>query len=262
MSTELSTAPSSQFRAIADGASFAGSTIDFRSLVKVPFPKMARWSWDVLGIDFTEKALKGVVVINGPSELILWPRTNTSEGGSEGEKTLPAMRSPDGILAYRIGDDLGDLDPAVIEAAKVGVDEEGRDKYDVKRIPYFNWAKNAKGKNERRAKNTKVIGLLREGDISPLIIRLANTSVPVVDTFFAKVSQAFGCPHYGCVVELGLEHIKQGQYDYAKIVPKFLNPLDRDAATYLKAAYTDPLSPYAASKLDRVVRDSIDSVPF
>lgn len=256
MSNALSVCDS-KFRAIAEGSSFVGSNIDLRSLTTLTIPKTTRWTWDVLGVEFSEKAITGVCVVNGPMEYVVWPHESTSGG----DRSPPALRSPDGKRAYRIGDDLGTLDAAVIEAAKVGKDDEGRDFYDATKIPYFQWQRDAKGRNSRRAKAVKTIGVLREGDVSPIMIRLSNTSSPVVHRFYDEVLTKLNCPHWACVCEFSLETVKAAN-DYTRIVPKFIGTISKEDAEYLHAAYTLPLSPYASGRLDRVVRESVDAVPF
>lgn len=229
---------------------------EFRSkdqtYVKIPAQGGTKWVWsDILG-DYTEKELVGIAVVLTKPQHDLWPHT-----GQATEKTSPYLRSLDGKVAYKIGDDSGDLNVKEIEAARL---DDGT--YDCSKISYFQWQAGKDGRNiPPRASATSVIGILRAGDASPLFVRLSKTSSPVVHRFFNAL-QVKGVPHYGAVVSLGLEAVKGSVATYARVVPKFVSVVPSEVASLLKAEVTDKISHLLVGSIKPSTGKALDAVPF
>lgn len=234
-----------------DDWSIANATV-----VKTPPQGGTRWQWsDVLG-EYSEKALVGVVVAIGPSVSDLWPSVGKATKGSS-----PYLRSIDGRVAHRVGDDPGDLDTDAIAAARL---PDGT--YDCSKLVYFQWSETADGRNvPPRASRTRRIAILREGEGAPLVVRLSKTSTPVLERFFQSL-RSKGVAHYAAVVSLGLESVEGRSASYSRIVPKFVSRLDDETAAAIKSHCTDAITPQLGASVTPVVGNAVDaetdSVPF
>jgi hypothetical protein len=215
--------------------------------VKIPTGGSTRWSWSTAGNEFSEKSITGLAVVVTKTEFNLWPFVATKAG------TLPYLRSLDGVVGHRIGNDAGDLDLDVIEAART---PDGT--YRWRDIPYCQW----QDRKPPRAKPSRVIGVLREGDPSPLFVQLSPTSLKPVDDFLRALSAQF-IPHYRAVVELTLEKRKGQSADYAVIACKHCGTVDQETGERAKALFTTPLNAILTGSISPVaVRQEEDKVPF
>lgn len=216
--------------------------------LKIPTGGSTRWNWSIAGNEFSEKTITGLAVVVTKTEYNLWPFTTTKAG------TLPYLRSLDGVVGHRIGNDAGDLDVSVIEAAK---NADGT--YRWKDIPYCQWV----DRKPPRAKPSRVIGVLREGDPSPLFVQLSPTSLKPVEDFLRALSAQF-IPHYRAVVELSLEKRKGQSADYAVIVCKHVGTVDQETGERAKALFTTPLTSILTGSLTPVAARVVDEekVPF
>jgi hypothetical protein len=233
---------SGSFRALAEGsmtaellsANLGGESLRSSDLTwaKIPTGGATRWSWSTKsGADFSEKAITGLLVVVGRTESVLWPHSDATAG------SRPLLMSDDGRVAYRTGQDYGDLDRNVIEAAK---NEDGT--YNVAKIPYFQWEGRGPGSKPPRAKSTRVIGILREEDNLPLFIRVSQTSLRAVDDLMRGIT-AEGLFHYRAIVELTLEKRKGARADYAVLVAKKVGEISPEQGAAAKAKIVDVMTP-------------------
>lgn len=240
MSSDLVVA--SDFRALAEGnvtddllsANLGGESLRSSDLtwVKIPTGGATRWSWSTKsGNDFSEKSLTGLLVVVGRTESVLWPHSDATAG------SRPLLTSDDGRIAYRTGQDYGDLDRNVIEAAK---NSDGT--YNVAQIPYFQWEGRGPGSKPPRAKSSRVIGILREEDALPLFIRVSQTSLRAVDDLLRGITGE-GLFHYRTVVELSLEKRKGARADYAVLVARKVGSIGEEQGRIAKAKITDVMTP-------------------
>jgi hypothetical protein len=215
----------------ADGDGFGES-----NLTKVPTPAGGATSWEVDELEGSKsyKSLDGILVFYGKGGVI-WPTNDPKPG------TLPVLRTDDCRTAYRVGEDIGDIDEQILMDH-----HRGDGLYDWKALadspnaPFgFGSGKNGHGK---RAQEYRVICLLRQGDAFPLLIRAKPGSLKNVSQFINRLTAA-GVPYYRAVVSLTLEKAaSKGGQPFSRIVPKLLNRLDQEAGQRVKAVYTDRLS--------------------
>jgi hypothetical protein len=240
-------APNSEIAEVIEanlgGGSLRRSDLTF---VKVPTGGSTRWGWTQAGNEFSEKSITGLCVIATRTEYNLWPSTSSSKGN------IPFLRSLDGVTGYQIGEDHGDLDLSVIEAAK---NEDGT--YRWKDIPYCQW----QDRKPPRAKPTRVLGILREQDSSPLFVQISPTSLRAVDAFLRALAAQF-TPHYRAVVELTLEKRKGETADYAAVVCRHVGTVSQEEGERAKALFTVPLTPVLSGSITPVRAKSEDAVPF
>lgn len=252
--------------AISTGGSFAGLSVvgpEFRksdlTFISVPPKGATKWTWSTVLGEHVESEITGVIVALSEPQHDLWPRQ-----GEATEKSSPYMRSLDarsvkgaGVVgtAKVIGDDTGDLDLDMIEAARIG----DTDEYDISKIEYFQWKRDGERNIPPRANTTSVIGILRPGDSAPVFVRLSKTSSPVVQEFARKL-RGQGVQPYQCVVSLGLESIKGAKATYSRVVPRFVAPAPAEMVETFHE-YFDEVSPKLRGSLEKYAARG-ESVPF
>lgn len=208
-------------------------TVDCMVRVKVPSSGATRWTIEELEGELLVDELVGLVVHYAAGG-VLWPTNDPVEG------TQPVLRTDDLITAYRIGDDLGDIDPEVIE--KFRVDGGG---YDWQALAGedgpFGWG-SGKGGRGKRAHEFKTIALLRESDILPILLNVPPTSIKPVSSFIKKLTGR-AVPWYRSVIGLSLEEDKNdaGQ-KFSKIkTPRLVGTITREEAELARKLYRDPI---------------------
>lgn len=240
-------APNSEIAAVIEanlgGGSLRRSNLTF---LKIPTGGVTRWNWSVAGNEFSEKAITGLCVVATRVEYNLWPYSVAKAGN------LPFLRSLDGVVGHKVGDDHGELDLKAIEAAK---NADGT--YRWKDIPYCQW----QDRKPPRAKPSRVLGILREGDRSPLFIQVSPTSLKPVDDFLRALAAQF-IPHYRAVVELTLEKKKGANADYAAIVCRHVGEVSVEEGERAKALFTTPLTPVLTGSTAPSAQRATEAVPF
>jgi hypothetical protein len=226
------------------GGSLRRSDLTF---VKIPTGGSTRWVWSVAGNEFAEKAITGLCVVATRVEYNLWPATTAKPGN------VPFLRSLDGVVGHRVGSDHGDLDLSVIESAK---NADGT--YRWRDIPYCQW----QDRKPPRAKPSRVIGVLREEDASPVFVQVSPTSLKPVDDFLRALAAQF-VPHYRAIVELTLEKKKGQSADYAAIVCRHVGTVSQEDGERAKKLFTSPLTPILTGGTSQIApKADLDAVPF
>ena len=216
-------------------------------VIKSPASGATKWSWGTILGEFSEKEITGVIVALGNPQHDLWPHVGKAE-----PNTTPYMRSIDGVKAYVVGDDAGDLDLKHIEEAS-----NGDGSYDCSKIKYFQWGKDGSRNVPPRASATSVLGILRDGDAAPLFVRLSKTSNPVVQTFAQRL-RAQGVLPWQAVVTLGLESVKGFYATYSRATIRYVKPSDAEHAETYKACF-EAISPLLQGP---TTKKQEDLVPF
>jgi len=243
------------FAALTDGsdasalleANLGGAALrrDDLNWVKIPTGGATRWSWTTKsGNEFSEKSISGLLVVVGKVEQALWPHSTATAG------SVPLLVSTDGVVAYKTSSDFGDLDANVIEAAK---NADGT--YAVAKIPYFQWEGRGQGSKPPRAKSSRVLGVLREGEALPVFIRVSSTSLRAVDDLLRGVTSD-ALFHWQAIVELSLEKKKGAKADYAVLVGKKIGAVSKEIGLRAKSVFTDKLTDIVCPPADQRVRRS------
>lgn len=212
----------------AIAANTGGGGFDLRALVRVKTPAGGGKTWQYLDSgnnEVEEKAIEGVLVYVGKRGT-LWGSEDVTKGRP------PVLVSYDLKTAERVSDDLGNLDPAALEACRVG-----DNLYDWQRLP---WNKDGSGKggHGRRCKESRLLGVLQSGQAFPVLVSAGPGSLKTVCPFLTRLE----VPHWRVRVSLTLEKaVSQGGVDYSQIVPRVTGKLSREAGLAVKRLYTDPL---------------------
>ena len=233
MSTAISTTGGFGGLSQTTGMEFSRKNETF---ISIPGQGRTTWVWDTVIGTQTANTLDGLAVVMTPPQLDVWPYEGTAKGG-----VSPYMRSLDGVKAYIVGKDKGDLDLSTLEAATLTLDADGLQPYACEKIPAFQW-QTVQGRQKRRAKETSTIGILRAGESYPLFVQLSTTSSVELRDFFNKLARA-GIPHWRAVVSLGLKSVAGPGANYAVVDPKFVKEIDAESGAAIKAGYTDVVTP-------------------
>ena len=212
-------------------------TIEIGDLTKVKVPSGGDTTWLIkspIGDDEATRTIEGVFAIyafNG----VLWPTEGDSPSGS-----LPVLISPDLKRGYRMGDDLGDLDLSELDKAAIPgeFDEQGRPVVDWEKLSYCQWGSSGRG-NGKRAKERRIIGVLREGDKFPILINCPPTSLRNVTGFVKKLIMA-DVPHYQTVIRLSLSKTTSGGNDFSVVEVEGLGKISDEEAAFVRERFTKP----------------------
>ena len=137
------------------------------------------------------------------------------------------------IHAHRVGEFYGDIKPDELEKFR---NSDGT--YDWPKLPWNQWG-SGRGGVGKRCKESRLLMVLREGDVFPLLIRAQPGSLKTVRPFILKLP----VPHWRAVIGLSLQKVKnKGGQEYSQIVPRYVGPVPADVGIEIKRLYTDPLT--------------------
>jgi hypothetical protein len=209
-------------------ANTQGRGFDLQALVKVKTPAGGSKTWvyrDSGNNEVETKAIEGIIVYYGQRG-VLWNSEDIQKGRP------PLLVSYDLRTAERVSEDLGDIDPAALEACRIG------DRlYDWNKLP---WNKDGSGRGGfgRRCKESRVMAILQEGEAFPVIVSAGPGSLKTVGPFVTRLE----VPHYRARVALTLEKAtSQGGIDYSQIIPRLTGKISKEAGANVRRIYTVPL---------------------
>lgn len=199
------------FKSILE-ANIGGEQIDQFALDRVKVPGAGGIAWEVPtleGVDMA-KTVEGVIVgWKTVRSLYLTPFT----GGGE----PPVCSSDDGTIG--IGDPF--------EKGQAG-------QQDCSTCPHNQWGSALDGKG-KRCSERRLVFMLRENDMLPIMISFPPTSIKPLANYFLRLTQA-GLYYWDVVTTLSLEKTKsQGGIDYAIIKPAVSQRLTSEVAEKFKA---------------------------
>lgn len=238
--TALATLEESAFIALRPGGEYAetlacnfgeGEQIQEQDLLRVKTPSGGGVIWTIPDLEgeSMEREITGALVYYGNRGL-LWPSEDPGNA-------MPVLRTDDLRWAYRVGEELGDIDPDVLAAHEVNPGT-------------YDWAAlvgtdgpfgfgSGKGGVGKRAKEMKIMCILREDDIFPLLICAGPGSLVPVTRFVHLLK----VPYFRAVVNLGLvKKTNPGGIDYAQITPTLNRSLSPEEGAAIKTTYTDQLA--------------------
>lgn len=209
----------------------AGAGMTAADLIRVPTPSGGATTWSFMNARGDEETTKEIVgalalfAIQGT----LWASEEPEQGRS------PVMVSHDLIVGHRVSDDLGDLDPEVLEQARTG-DRE----YSWQRLAYCQYG-SGRGGRGKRAKECRLMAILREDEALPILITAGPGSLKTVVPFVKRIASV-GVPYFRAKVGLRLEKVMNaGGQPYAQIVPRLVDTLSKWEGDRIRDTYTIPL---------------------
>lgn len=209
-------------------ANLEGEPMRETDLVRVttPLGGATKWTVEVNGNATTCDELVGLCV-GIAKRGVLWPSEDPTE-------QRPVIITNDLLVGYRVSDDLGTIDPKALEKYRVG-----DRKYDwaaLSASPEFGYgAGRSAGK---RVKESRVLALLREGDVWPVLVTVGPGSLRGFLPFVKRLPSFF----YECVLGLRLEKAKgaAGQ-PYSMIVPRLVGTISEEQGEVARRIYVEPL---------------------
>jgi hypothetical protein len=215
-----------------------GETLQASDLPRVPTPAGGGkvWSWmDSGNNEQSAKSIEGVLAYYGVRGT-LW-------GSEEPQsKVSPVLVTYDLFTAFRVNDEIGDLDEEVLESCRTG-DRT----YDWTRLPYNQYGSAANGRG-KRCKESRLLAILREDEAWPLLVSAGVGSLKTVVPFVKRLP----VPHFRACVSLTLEKVENaGGQPYSQIVPKLTGTLSKEEGELVRRLYTVPLS-RVAQQIDSV----------
>jgi len=251
MTTEISTTtkevnypalmPDSRQAAILR-ANLDGEPMTERDLVKVrtPLGGATTWSFEVNGNEETTDELVGLLVGVGKRG-VLWPQEDPSG-------MRPVLISPDLITGYRVGNDLGSIDPDALERYRTGDGE-----YDWVALSESTEFGPRAGKGRgKRVKEGRLLAILREGDVWPLLVNVSPASLGLVVPWLRRLSVFT----YEAVIGLKLQKTKnEAGQPYSVIVPRLVGTVSEQQGEVARATYHEPLKRMFEARPAGVVSD-------
>jgi hypothetical protein len=194
--------------------------------VKTPLGGATKWTVEVNGNQETCDELVGILV-GEAKRGVLWPDPNPTE-------QRPVVISNDLLVGYRVSDDLGSVDPAALEKHRIG--DRLYNWAALSSSPEFGYGAGGAGK---RVKESRILAILREGDVWPVLVTVGPGSLASWLPFRKRLP----CFHYEAVLGLRLEKAKgsAGQ-PYSMIVPRLVGELSEEQGEVARQLYTEPLT--------------------
>lgn len=209
-----------------------GAGMTAADLIRVPVPAGGSTTWsftNARGQEESCKEIRGILALVA-MQGVIWPSEQPEQGRS------PVIVTHDFVVATRVSEDIGDLDPAVLDEARTG-DRT----YDWKRLAYTKFGSAANGRG-KRAKESRLLAILRNEEILPLLVNAGPGSLKGVETFVKRIS-SLGVPYFQTVVKLRLDKaVNKGGQAFSMIVPSLDRTLTAAEGAGIRDSYTIPLS--------------------
>lgn len=247
MSTELALIKGDSFLALSGGAlslreaqEASGETVGLGSLTWVKTPSGGSTTWEIsdgLGNSEPAREISGVLVLYR-KRAVLWPTEGDAVEGSK--PLLVSDDHPSLTLARKVGDDYGDLDPELIECCRR---EDGL--YDIRpksrggSFFYSEFGTSGKGPGPRM-REQRIVGVLRPGDLWPLMLTVQAGSLKNVANTIARLQ----VPYWRAIVRFTLtKATATNGSPYSQLVLSVSKEtLSEEQGEQVRAAYMIPLT--------------------
>jgi hypothetical protein len=193
--------------------------------VKTPLGGATKWTVEVNGNQETCDEIVGLFV-GEAKRGVLWPDPNPTE-------QRPVIITNDLLVGYRVSDSLGTVDPKALEKYRIG--DRRYDWAALSASPEFGYGA---GGGQKRVKESRILAILREGDVWPMLVTIGPGSLAAWMPFRKRLP----CFHYEAVLGLKLEKAKgsAGQ-PYSMIVPRLVGEVSEEQGEIARRLYTEPL---------------------
>jgi hypothetical protein len=197
------------------------------SKVKTPTAGGTKWTVPVNGNEETMDEITGLLVCIAKRGY-LWPKEDPTE-------QRPVIVSNDLVTGYRVSDDLGTIDPKALEKYRTG--DRTYDWVALANGPEFGF-KTARGGAGKRAKEYRILAILRDGDVWPTLVTVGPGSLSAWSPF-QKTLPSF---HYEVVVGLSLKKETNGNGSpFSMLKPRVVGVISEEAGEVARRLYTEPL---------------------
>ena len=224
-----------------------GEPMTERDLVRVKTPAggATKWTVNVGGNDETMDEIVGLLVAVAKRG-VLWPQDDPTD-------QRPVLVTHDLQVAYRVSDDLGTIDPKVLERYRIG-----DRKYDwtaLSTSPEFGYG-SARGGSGKRVKESRMLAILRDGETWPFLVTVGPGSLAGFLPWYKRLPSF----PWECVVGLKLEKVKNaGGQPYSAIVPRVVGTISEEQGEIVRRIYAEPLQKALdAAPAGAVVTETVD----
>jgi hypothetical protein len=209
---------------------FADEPIAPSDCLRVKTPSQGLTTFDIDGDP--AKEIKGILAWVGKRSVV-WPHETMTGSGSD-----PVFVTDDLVTARRVGDDVGDLDMDGVEKA---MNADGT--YRWRELPFVY-------PNGNRDRESRILYVLRQGDVLPLAINASAASVYSINSYLKRLARPVW-RHY-VSVSLTREEGKTG-IPFAMFHLKTLGILDAAHGEIIKNLYSRGIAAMSGVSIDRPV---------
>lgn len=206
-----------------------GETISEQDMLKARMPSGGGTAWQIFdgpNLVDTVPEISGILCYIAKKGT-LWPHEDIGGG------LRPVLTTNDLKTAYRVGEDLGDIDPKELDRCS---NPDGTIRWQE-----LSYCQNGSGKGGRgrRAKENRVLAILRAGDVLPILVTITPGSLTTVVPWIKR----FAAPAYRHEVTLGLRRVQSGNgIAFAQVNPKIDRKLSPEQGEIIRQCYALPLA--------------------
>ena len=194
--------------------------------IRVKSPSQGVTTFDIDGDP--AKEIRGVLCYVAKRGVV-WPYAEMSGGAS------PVFVTDDLVSARRVGKDAGDLDMTGVEKAR---NPDGT--YRWRELPFVY-------PNGKRDRESRILYVLREGDVLPLAIEASAASVYSIGTFLKRLAK----PAFRHCVSVSLvKEVSDNGKPFAKYVVKVSGILSAEQGEIIKSVYSRGLAAMTGFDID------------
>jgi hypothetical protein len=209
-------------------------------LVKQPVHSTT-WRFEVNGNEETTDEIQGLLVGTGIRGA-LWPSEDPT-----GQR--PVVLSHDGIVGYKVSEVLGTIDPDSLERYRTGDGEYDWIALRQSKEFGFDAVKNG---GKKRVKESKLLAILRPGEVWPLRVRASAASIGGIEHFIRTLS----CFDYEAFVGLRLVREKTSNgVEYTKVAPRLIGTISEEQGEMARQIYYEPLQAMFSARPNGVVSE-------
>jgi len=210
-------------------ANLDGEPMNEQDLVRVKTPSGGgtKWTVPVNGNEETVDEIVGLCVGIAPRG-VLWPQEDPTD-------QQPVIVTNDLLVGYRVSDDLGSIDPKALERHRIG--DRRYDWVGLSSSTEFGF-KSARGGAGKRCKESRIVAVLREGEVWPVLVTVGPGSL----AGFLPWKKRLPSFPWECVIGLRLEKAKsKGGQPYSVIVPRVVGLVSEEQGEVARRIYVEPL---------------------
>lgn len=249
----LSLNDSEELRLAIDAAREVGEQLTPGDLIRVPTPAGGATRWTIPNPVKEEVAdeITGILVFYQPCG-ILWPGTDPQPGA------MPVLRTFQPTDPNGVAEQCGPIPDNMLDSLNKHKIADGPPAtFKWANIPQNQWG-SGKGGVGKMCKEQRMLFLLRENDIFPLLVTAQPGSVKNVSKFFKMLAPMAKVPYYRCVVTLKLEKANnKGGQPFSRIIPSLAGVLPSDVGAVVKEKWTEVLA-RIVRKIDAAAPEGTD----
>lgn len=225
--------------------SIAGESFGPSNLLRVKMPSSGMTKWQV------PDGVGGIELLDSIRGLLVYHQKHGVLWGSEDPKPglMPVLRTYD----LKVAEQVGPIPDNMIDALeKCRIDERH---FDWEKCPFNQWG-TGKGGIGKRCREQRILFILRESDLYPIVVTIQPSSLTTWRNFFLHLPTAARCPYYRCVIELSLKSsTSTGGQQYAEVVPRLVGKVSQDVGELVKKRFTDILERGLAQQIVDVAEE-------